>query len=140
MTAETEVPSWVWLLAVSVGGPIMVKVLDVLFSRVVRKEDERAAAFDRKLEDVSQALIHLREYMRDRFDQLRAEREADSRTLTERVHEIERSLPDQLRKAKHDAIDALAPRIGKYEDRVHDLEERVTRLETQDERLRAANR
>jgi hypothetical protein len=127
----SEIPTWAWIAFAGFIGPVVMKLLDALFSRAVQKEDERAAAFDRKLEEVSQALGQLREYVRDRFDQLNSQRETDSRTLTERVHEIERSLLEQSRKAKHDAIEALAPRITKYEDSVHELEKRVMRLESQ---------
>lgn len=138
MSTEAEVPTWAWVVAASVGGPLVMKVLDALFSRVVQKEDARAAQVDRKLEELSASLANLREWMQGRFDEMNARREADSRSLLERLHELERELPDRFRKAKHDAINELSPQVGRCNERLGVVENRLTRLETYDERLHAS--
>lgn len=125
----SEVPVWAWVVAASVGGPLAMKVLDALFARVVRKEDERAAHVDAKLEALASGLAAMKDYIRDRFDELNGRRESDLRELTERLHVIERELPDKLRKAKHDAVNDMAPRVGYCEAKCNELESRLARLE-----------
>jgi cell division septum initiation protein DivIVA len=131
-----ELPIGVWLFLGACVWAVAWTVVQSLAGRVVKNEDEaKKAAQDRAeklatdLRVLESLIAGLKDYMRDRFDELNEKRESSSRELTERLHSLEKDLPARFSQTRHDVINQLSPRIAKGEDRMSELENRVSILE-----------
>lgn len=131
-----EVPVGVWLFLGACVWAVAWTVVQFIASRVVKNEDdakkaaqERAEKLATDLRVLESLIAGLKDYMRDRFDELNEKRESSTRDITERLHSLEKDLPARFSESRHSVIDKLSPRIGRSEDRLAEVESRLAVLE-----------
>ncbi len=108
-----SVPQWAFWVGAVIAMPLGMKVVDAIWSKAT-KADEKDAAARKEMADAQARGIE---------------------SIRKELHDLAVALPTMLAAAKHDAVNAVTPKLLDMEVRVRSIEEIVARM---DERTKGA--